>query len=448
MPEALRLPAGAIVGGRPRAAGVPDSPRGSIAVGLAVIAIFFAGLGGWAAVAPLDGAVTGEGVVTVEGNRKSVAEVDGGTVTQITVTEGAQVKAGEVLLTLDDAKARTELNIDRQQLLLAEIHLAGLEAELDRRDFIEFPRDLLDSQETYAGEAMASEAVDFEARRSAFADLDQSTVKQVEDLKEQIDGKQGRVAADQSQVASMVHERDELSGLLSGGLTTKGRSLDLERNIQQLYADIADAKVAIASLNQAIVQIEQQDQQAINGRRSDAATDLFNTRAKVLQLRSTVDNAQVAADRLAVKATYDGRVVNLRVFSTGAVLQPGSTILDIVPTQLPLVINARIPVDEVAQIKTGASAEIRFPAFQRPDMPSIEGTVRRISADRLLDDHTGAAYFEVEVAVSAQMLQNAGNLALYPGMSSNVIIHTEHRTALQYLLSPLAEALAVSFRQR
>ncbi|HTJ58721.1 MAG TPA: HlyD family type I secretion periplasmic adaptor subunit [Devosiaceae bacterium] len=446
MDKALPLGGAAAIGPR-LGRGAPDSALGSIALGAGAIALFFVGFGGWAATAQLDGAAMGQGVVTVEGNRKSVGEVDGGTVTAVAVKDGQFVRAGDVLITLDHARAQADLDIARQQLVLSEAHLARVQSGLNDRDFIEFPRDLVNSGLPDVGEAIANESIGFEASRRGLQQQQQGYQDQIQELKQQIAGKQARMEADQGQIASMQKEQHRLSGLLANSLTTRDRSLDLERGILQVQADIGDATASVGAYQQNIAQLQQQSDQLASDLANQLTTDLINTQATVLQSRSAVASAKAAFDRLIVRAPYEGRVVNLKVFSTGAVVQPGAPILDIVPDKLPLVVNAHLSVDDVASFDRGASVEVRFPALVRPDLPEITGKVTEISADRLQDDRTGAPYYSVQVQVSPDALDKA-DVALYPGMSATVMIHTRSRTALQYLISPLQQAMTSAFRER
>jgi len=424
-----------------------DSATGAIVVGALAITLFFGGFLGWAAFIPLDGAVTGDGVVTVAGNRKSVAEVDGGTVTSVSVSEGQYVKAGDVLLTLDDSRARSDYEINRQQLVLAEIHLARLKSDLDGGSFISFPTDLMAGSDPFVAQAMADESVDFEARHAATATLQKAIEQQITAINDQITAKQAHLSASSDQLSSLQAEKTDLSNLVAAKVVTHDRWLDLQRSIYQVQAEVADTDADIGALNQSIHQLQQQSQQLDTDRRSQASGDLVTTQAKVLQLQSATLNTRAALNRLRVVAPYEGRIVNLKVFSVGGVVQPGQPLLDIVPSQAPLVIEARLPVDSINDVAPGATTEVRFPAFPEPENGGVTGAVERVSADRLTDDHTGTPYYEASVTIPPETLKRAG-VTLSPGMSATVLIHTGSRTALQYLTGPLLDAFATSFRQR
>ena len=181
---------------------------------------------------------------------------------------------------------------------------------------------------------------------------------------------------------------------------------------------------------------------------ADVAANLGDTRAKLLDVGPRLESAQKSLQRTVVRAPYTGTVVGLNVFSVGAVIKPGDRILDIVPDGTDLVVEAQIAVDDIADLQQDMAAEVHFTAYKQRLTPTIHGTVTEISADRLTDPRTGAAYYTAIIRIDPKDLAAAPEISLYPGMPATVMITTEKRTAFEYLVGPLFASLDRSFRQK
>jgi membrane fusion protein, epimerase transport system len=426
---------------------VGESARGTILLGGAIVFAFFGIFGGWAALSPLDGAIVAEAVVAVEGNRKSVDHLEGGTVREIRVKEGDHVTKGQVLLVLDDERLRAQTEIFAQQMAVAQSTEARLVAELGDSDSISFPELLTTSTAQYVQRAVQSQVSEFNTRREALSGSEQVLGHRIEDLQNQIVGKQSRQKASEEQLASMKAERASLDKLFADGLTTRERLLALDRAISALGADIAESQTAIASAEENIAQTRQQIVQLNNDRRTEIAKDLGDVQSRILDLGPTLANARDALARTIVRAPYDGKVLALQVFSTGAVVPPGGTVLDIVPDRNALVVEARVRVEDISDVLLGSSAEVHLTTYKRLYVPTLYGTVNTISADRLTDPRTGAAYFLAQVMVDPEELSGPSTPSLYPGMPAQVMITTQKRSALEYLLGPLFASFDGAFRQ-
>jgi epimerase transport system membrane fusion protein len=427
---------------------VSDSARGAIRLGTTIVLLFFGVLGVWAALAPLDGAIVGDGVVTVEGNRKSVQHLDGGIVKEIKVKEGDHVAIGDVLVVLDSEKLSAQANIYAQQLMVARATEARLAAELSDADGVTFPQDMLTANEPYVKAPIASQTSEFATRRTALEGNQQVLQHRINDLLQQIDGKRARQKALEAQLASVTAEQESLQGLLNHGLTTADRIRDLDRQASGLQADISDNAAAIASAEENIGENRQQITQLTNDRRAQVAGDLDTVQAKILDLGPSLDNARASLDRTIVRSPYGGTVVGLKVFSTGAVLAPGGAILDIVPDQTHLVIEARVNVADISDLRLGSDAEVHFTTYQRLYVPMMRAKVTTVSADRLTDDRTGTAYYLAQLIVDPDDLRKNADVRLYPGMPAQVMITTQKRSALDYIVGPLFASFDNAFRQR
>ncbi|RWM05781.1 HlyD family type I secretion periplasmic adaptor subunit [Mesorhizobium sp.] len=426
----------------------PDSIRGPVWVGVLIILAFFGVFGGWAAVAPLNGAVLADAVVKVEGNRKSVQHFDGGTVKEIRVKDGDIVKAGDVLVMLDDTRARSEFNLYSQQYALLRATDARIRAELDGHEAVAFPKDITAEHQAYLQDAMANQIADLESQRAQIAGARQILQKRIAELDEQIDGKQARVESFRAQLKSTIDEKAGLNKLLKAGLTTKPRILELDRSASDLQGLIDQALGEIAGNRQSKAELESQIAQLTNERRAKLSAMLIETQSNLADLVPKMFAAQTAVDRAEVRAPYDGQVMDLTVFSTGAIVAPGQTILDIVPTRNSLIVQAQVKVEDISSLRADMTAEVRFTSYKQRTTPVIHGRVTHISADRVTDAKTGFPYYVADIAVDAQELAAAPQIQLYPGMPASVMIVTEERTALDYILGPLTASLHTAFRQK
>lgn len=430
-----------------RAADTPvsDSARGSIRAGLIILALFFGGFGGWAAVAPLNAAVVGEAVVKVEGNRKSVQHLDGGVVKELRVREGESVAAGDVLMVLDDTNARAELDVLVQQVVNLKAMQARLMAERDGAAEIAFPPELT---EAVAAAAMDNQRREFVSRRDAITGETGILNERRSQLSAQITGNEAQVAALRDQLASVLEERSKLQKLYDQGLIEQPRLLQLDRTAKSLEGQIATVDGTIAASQRAIEENAQQVLQLSRDRQAEVTRQLSEVQSKLLDLAPRQHAAATALERLEVRSPYGGRVVDLAVFSVGGVIGRGERLLDIVPAAPTLVVEARIRVEDIADIQPGMQAEVHFTSYKQRITPLIHGTVADISADRLTDERTQVPYYVAHVSVDADELAASPEIQLYPGMPATVMITTKQRTALDYLVGPLFASLDHSFRER
>jgi HlyD family type I secretion membrane fusion protein len=224
--------------------------------------------------------------------------------------------------------------------------------------------------------------------------------------------------------------------------------LQLERTALGLEGLIADANANIAKARQAIAEQQQQSAQLDNDRMADVTKDLRDIQAKMLEVIPKAMNAKAVLGRMEIRSPYAGRVVALNVFSVGGVIQRGDKILDIVPDQDSLTIEAQVAVEDISDIHPNMRAEVHLTAYKQRIVPIIHGDVIQVSADRLTDPKTNNPYYIAFVRVDQAELAGMPNIKLYPGMPATVMIPTIERTALDYLVGPLIMSFNHSFRQK
>jgi epimerase transport system membrane fusion protein len=425
-----------------------DSARGAILAGWAVILLFFGGFGAWAVTAPLNGAVVGEAVVKVEGNRKSVQHLEGGIVGAINVREGDIVRAGDLLLVLDDSQARASHNQIDQQLTLLRATEARLLAEFAGAAAIEFPPEFLESAEAHVALAMEGQRKEFDSRRQAIAGNELILRQKAAQLDEQILGLQAKGHFLEKQLASVRGERESLEDLVREGLVTKSRVLQLERTASSLEGEIAGAASGVAGARSALDEVSEQIAQLGKDRQSEITARLREVQSEIADLRSQLQKAATTLGRNEIRSPYSGKVVDLNVFSVGGVVKPGETILDIVPLDTSMVVEGRVRVEDISDVAPGMRSEIHLTSYKQRLTPVLDGTITEVSADRLTDERSGTSYFNVLVAIDPDQLAQRHDIQLYPGMPATMIIVTEERTALDYLVGPLTATLSRSFRQK
>jgi epimerase transport system membrane fusion protein len=418
---------------------------------IAGVLILLLGLGGfvlWGALAPLDSAAVAPGLVAVESARKTVKHPDGGVVSEILVQEGERVAAGQVLIRLDDTQARAQLEIARAQYRAKRAAESRLIAERDGAAQVSFPPDLLEgAADPRVQEAMAGEGRVFEARRSALAGEEEALGQRIGQLGEQIRGLEELCAADDRRIALYREEIEALGTLFAKGLADKGRLRELDRQLAEREgaraenrASIAGARLQIGETRVRIAQLKRDLAREVEGDLREVQTGLADLRERMRALEKTLE-------RTVVKAPVAGDLVQLVTHTVGGVLEPGERILDIVPQDVPLVVEAWVQPNDIDRVSPGLDAEIRLSAFSSRTTPSVPGRVLTVSADRLTDPATHAAYYLARVQVTPEGLATLGGRVLRPGMSAEVLIKTGRRTFFDYLIRPLTDRLASAFRE-
>ena len=426
-----------------------DSMRGAAIAGWVIVGLFFGGIGTWALTAPLNGAVVANSVVKVEGNRKSVQHLDGGIVKELRVKEGDRVKAGDVLIVLDDTQARAEQEVLSQQFYVLRATEERLRAELNHAAELTVPDDLkshMDDPDVVS--IWKGQLYQFQTRAAALEGQRKVIHEKIAQLESQIKGGEAQVKAYRAQMLSVQSELQSIQPLVAQGLIARPRQLQLERSGAGLEGQAADTEANIAKARQAIAEQQQQIAQLDNDRASDVTKDLRDTQAKVLEVIPRLLNAKAVLGRMEIRSPYAGRVVALNVFSVGGVINRGDKILDIVPEQDSLVVEAQVGVDDISLVHPEMRADVHLTAYKQRITPVVKGEVIEVSADRLVETKTGTPYYSALVRIDDDELARLPNVKLYPGMSAIVMIPTVERTAFDYLVGPLVMSFRQSFRQQ
>ena len=414
-------------------------------IGLLVLLSTLGISGLWAYFAPIDGAAMAPGFVAVKSHKRTVQHLDGGIVNQLLVKDGDIVQQGAVLLTLDGTENKAQLEIARGQYITLTAQVARLDAEREGKKAIAYPASLNDVSDVRISEAKKTENQLFVARKNAHEGEMAVLTQRVGQLDSKIDGYKGQRASKQALVASYSEEARDLKELLAEGFADKQRLRDTERNymlnngeVAALSSDIAASEIQKGETKLEILQLEKKFQEEVSTKLSEVQTDLYDVNQRMLATKDKVV-------RIDIKAPVAGRVMGMDMHTLGGVILPGHPILDIVPQKEELIVDAQVSPLDIDRVSVGLIAEVRFTAFAQALTPVIEGKVINISADRLIEEKTGAPYYQAHIELTPESYQKMAHLELVPGMPVEVLIKTGARTVVQYLTKPISNAFARAF---
>lgn len=425
---------------------VTDAPRRDLMIGGGIILVFFVLFLGWAAFAPLDAGAFAQGQVAVSGNRQAVQHRDGGVVSALHVAEGDTVQQGQILLEVAGGElAATERGLTGQVLALL-AQRSRLIAERDRLGSIPVPVEfasLPPEDQPIAAEAMRLQRLQFGARGAGRSTERGVLQQRVGQLEQQINGYERQIEANEEQRRLINEELDGMRSLAAQGYAPQTRVRALERQAAALDGEQGNLRAQVARAREQVGETRLQSLAVGQTLNEDVAEQLRNIDVQLneLQPRLASTRAQIARNR--VRAPVSGQVVGLTAFTQGGVIQAGQTLMEIVPADASQVVVARISPSDVDNLRIGQSTEVKFPGLREGNPPILHGRVTRISADSFTDEVSGDRYFRAEIVVPEGEMTKLGRLAatIRPGSPVEVVVLLRKRTALTYLLEPLAQSL-------
>ena len=426
----------------------PELGREAVA-SVAIVGVFLAGLIGWAAVAPLDSAAIAQGVVSIDGYRKTVQHLEGGIVGEILVREGAQVSAGQVLIRLDDTTPRASLELLHGRWLVASAWEARLEAERDGYDRIRFPEALTGLRaDPKTRQVLEGQDNIFQARREALRSQVAILDQRAAEYRAEIVGIEGQIRSETTQLSLVEEELADVQMLYGKGLTRKPKLLQLRRRAAEIQGSRNLHRAQIARARQSIGATRMRASDLATTRRNQVVEELRKAQSELYDLHQRLRAAEDVLARTEIRAPLGGTVVDLRVHSAGGVIASGAPLLDIVPRDQRLVVEARIDPKDIDVVHDGLDAQVRFTAFNQRHRAPAAARLTAISADLLTDEASGQRYYLARVELVVDDAASAAELAaLHPGMQAEVMFVTGARSALDYLLEPLLLSLNRAFRE-
>jgi HlyD family type I secretion membrane fusion protein len=417
------------------------SARGTVLGGLALLVAVF-GLGGWWAFStPLESAAVAPAVLTVESKRKSIQHLEGGIVCELLVRDGDLVERGDILIRLDATRAQAQLAIVRAQLDLGQATEARLMAERYGIDTPELPERLAARRDdaTVAG-IIAGQANIQLARREALTGESDILRQRIEQFREEISGLAALHRAVEQQIRSLRAELDDLRELMDRGYVTRTRVLALQRDIERLegerashLAGRAQAELGISEAELSILQLEQSFQQ-------DVEAELAEVRAQNFEMLERIVAAEDVLRRIELLAPVSGTVVGLGVHGPGAVIEPARTLMEIVPSDDPLIVEARVPPMFIESVEVGQRTSVRLITIEQGRTPVVYGRLEMISADRITPAR-GTDYYRARILIEHDALSGIDSDLLYAGMPAEVLIHSGERTPLDIALKPITDSI-------
>lgn len=425
------------------------SARKPILTGVFALFLLVFGFGGWATLTQISGAVVASGQIEVEQARQVVQHPDGGVVSEILVSDGDQVHAGQMLIRLDGNLLQSELAIVEGQFFELLARRGRLEAERDNYETILFPAELsqLANKRSEIRAVMEGQKRLFLSRRESRA----KELAQLQERREQVLNQINGIAAQRSAIGRqselIAKELADQQQLLDQALTTSSRVTEIQREQARLAGIAGELDASKAEAEGRATEIEIQMEKTDSLSREDANTQLGELGYRELELaerrRALIE--QIA--RLDIRAPVSGIVLELKVTTPRSVIRPADTVLSLVPQDRPLIISAQVATTSVDDVRVGQDVTLRFAAFDGRTTPVVAAQVSRVSADALLDERTKAHYYRVEIIPNGGELSKLGNRILVPGMPVEVFIKTGERSPMSYLIKPLAEYFNRAFRE-
>ena len=435
------------------AAGAPRDEGQSIRrhlLGGGIIALLLtAGLGGWAATTELSGAVIASGSVVVDSNVKKVQHLTGGIVGELLVRDGSRVRAGDIVVRLDETVMRANLAIVVKGLAEMYARQARLASERDRAETIAFdPALLAREHDPDVARAIDSERKLFELRRNARAGQKAQLKERIGQLEEEVRAHVALQQAKAEEIELIQRELDGVRMLWNRNLVQLTRLTALEREAVRLKGERAQSFSAAAQARGKITETELQIIQIDQDLMSEVARELREVDMKIGEFIERQVTAEDQLKHVEIRAPQDGVVHQLAVHTVGGVVSPADPIMLIVPEADLLAVEAKVSPQDIDQLHVGQAAGLRFSAFNQRTTPEISGAITRISADVSQDQRSGQSYYVVRIGISPEELARLGNVKLVPGMPVEAFIKTYDRTVISYFTKPLHDQILRAFRER
>ncbi|WP_375455448.1 HlyD family type I secretion periplasmic adaptor subunit [uncultured Methylobacterium sp.] len=432
---------------RPRAHG---SIRRHLALALGLGTALVVGVGGWAAFTDIAGAVIAPGQLVVESDVKKVQHPTGGVVGQLLVRDGDRVKAGDVLIRLDETQVRANLDIVLKALDELTARRARDEAERDDAAKVAFPPELTARKDAdpAVGHLIDGEARLFRARVAGRAGQKAQLRERVEQLRQEIGGLTQQAAAKEREVALIATELTGVRELYAKNLVPLSRVTALERETARLQGERGQLIAQTASARGKITETELQVLQIDGDMRTEVGKDLAEIRGKWSELREKKVAAEDQLKRIDLRAPQDGTVHQMTVHTVGGLVTPSEPAMLIVPSADQLAVEVRVQPQDIDSVRLHQHAVLRFAAFNTRTTPEIDGTVSRVSADVSADAKTGMSYYTVRILVAEDQRDRLGDVRLVPGMPVEAYLQIGERSVMSYLVKPLTDQVAKAWREK
>ena len=410
-------------------------------------AAFFGGICAWSALAPLESAAMAPGTVVVDTNRKAVQHLEGGVVGRLLVREGDEVRAGQLLVALDQTIVQSTVDRLRGQLHASLALQARLKAERDGADRIEFPAELTRAAgDPAVAELMRAEQRIFEARREQIEGQTRILRQRTAQVNEETRGLADEIKAQDRQIKLIREEQQDVEALMNKGLERRPRLLALQRVTADIEGRRAQNVARIARGQQLIGENELRVLDLKAQLLAEAVQQLRDEEARILDIREKIHAAEDVLRRTEIRAPVAGRVQGLKVHTVGGVVPPREAIMEIVPAEERLIVEAQMSTGDIDLVHPGLPVELHFTAFSQRSSRPVEGRVLQVSPDRITDSRTGASFYLLRIVVEDRAGLPEGQ-DLYPGMPVEAMVRTGSQTLLAYLARPITDSMKRALRE-
>lgn len=422
-----------------------DDPRPLITIGLLFVVITFGGLGVWAALTTVSAAVIAQGVVVVDTHRRTVQHLEGGIVSEILVREGQHVTRGQVLLRLQAEEVFSSFDLIKGQREHQMAIKARLEAERDRRTALRWPAALrAEGIDPKTHEVMQAQEKVFRARLTALEDQLTLHQSQIDQLLVQIQSLQEQSVANDRIIASLSQELAMIEELVEGKYLDRSRLMEKQRALDTHLSRKSQYVGDIAQARERIEELRLRSRESSHRYVQEAVDELSLVERQLFELEEKHRPSADQARRLEIMAPEDGIVVDLRVNTAGGVIAPREPLMDIVPGDFPLIVEAGVAVDRISQVHPGMPAELVLSAFKQRLTPRAQGLVVYVSPDRLNGQPPrDFPHYLIHIEIDQESVRQAlgDQRLLTPGMPVEVFIKTRARSILEYMIEPFTDVL-------
>ena len=413
--------------------------------------IVIGGLGSfllWASLAPLDKGVPLTGTVAVASSKKAIQHETGGTVEAILVKEGDIVKAGDVLVRMNNVQAGADAETARVQYIAARTMQARLEAERDGKIGVALPKEFAnETKDARVLENIALQKQISSARQAALRSELSAIDENIAGLISQMQGLEDSVTSKREQKALITEQLAGMRDLAKEGYMATNRVLESEQTLASINANISESIGNIGRAKRQVSELKMQKIQRNQEYQKEVRTQLSEAQKQADALQNQLKGLDRNVQNIDIKAPVAGTVVGLSVFTKGAVVAPGFKLMDIVPVEDSLVVEGHLPVHLVDKVYAGLPVNLIFTAFNQNKTPHIPGEVVNVSADRFIEEQTGQPYYKVTSKVAPEGAKMIYNLKIRPGMPVDMFVKTGERTMMNYLLKPIFDHLKLSMSE-
>ncbi len=424
------------------------SIRREIIIGCVTIILFFGVFGLWATLAPLESAAIAPGTVVIAGKSKSIQHFEGGIVSSLNIKENSPVKKGQILLTLQETQSKASLQIIHYDLYEQIAIRTRLVAELNDKDHVIFPASIpKNSNNKKIQSILDAQRSIFHSNQKTLHGMISIHKKRITEIDEQIEGLQDKLNATVKQLQLIATELKDVKILAEKRLIKKSRLLSLQREEARLEGTRGESKAAIDNNQRKIAEIELEIHSLKNKHRKELLAQLHESQQQLAELTEKESAQKDVLTRTTIRAPISGKVVGLKVHTVGGVVTPGEVLMDIVPTNAHMLVEAKISPLDIDIVIPGLTAKVRISVFSQRDVPLLIGKVAEVSADSFTDERTGEAYYLAQVDLPDDQIAKLPGGSIYPGMPVEVMIITQKSTPWQYFIAPIHRSFNHAFRE-